>query len=327
MSDFRILCIRVDRIGDMLVSTPVLRRLHALFPDAAIDVIASPLGKVALEGNADVTRVHVYDKRRPFSWLKLLPCLFSRHDLVVSFNAASHTCSMLAALARGKKKGALNKGVLAPWSGTPEDGTHYSAKMLRELEAEFALPHDASPNIHISFSVPESIRQDVLAEFPRIEGQTRIGMFIGNIKKTGLRWPEQKFAELAQKLLLLNRGIELFIVAGQSDAPLLNAFDGIKDERLRVFVGGASMQQTAALLSTFDSFVTSTSAPQHLAAAMDTPTVSVTYPWSEELWTPRGPRNFSAVSEINDDVRGIPVRQVYEALNKSLQGVLAPWSE
>lgn len=60
---------------------------------------------------------------------------------------------------------------------------------------------------------------------------------------------------------------------------------------------------------------------------MGVPTVSITYPWSERLWTPRGPLNFSAVSEINDDVRGIPVRQVYETLNRTLQGYLAPWKE
>ncbi len=327
MNKYRILCIRVDRIGDMLVSTPVLHRLRELFPEAVLDVIASPLGKTALEGNKDADHVHVYDRHSPFSWPKLLPCLLSFHDLVVNFNAASHTCSMLAALARGRKKGALNKGILAPWSGTPEDGTHYSAKMLRELEAEFALPHNEHPDIHIRFFLPQSVEQDILAQFPRVQGKKRIGMFIGNIKKTGLRWPEDKFALLAKKILELNSGAELFVVAGQSDTPLLRAFDGMDDARLRFFVGGASLQQTAAILRTFDSFVTSTSAPQHLAAAMDTPTVSVTYPWSEELWTPRGPLNFSAVSDINDDVRGIPVRQVYEALAKSLRGELAPWTE
>ncbi len=323
---FRILCIRVDRIGDMLVSTPVLRRLKEVFPGSVLDVITSPQGKAALEGNDDADHIFVYDRHAPLSWTKLMPHLFSRHDLVVNFNAASHTCRLITSLARGARKGALNKGILAPWSGRPEDEKHYSAKMLRELEAEFRLPHDEHPSIHIRFSVPPAIRQEVLEEFPRTEGRMRVGMFIGNIRKTGLRWPEGKFAALAKKVIALNPDIDLVIVAGQSDAPLLGAFDGMEGPRLRFFVGGSSLQKTAALIKTCDSFVTSTSSPQHLAAAMDVPTVSVTYPWSEELWTPRGPLNFSAVSDINDDVRGIPVQDVYEALRRSLRGAPAPWS-
>ena len=121
MSKFHILCIRSDRIGDMLVSTPVIHRLRVLYPEAVLDVIASPLGAVALEDNPDVDHVFVYDKKSLRSWLGLLPVLLTPHDLVVSFNARSRTLRALTALARGKRKGALNTGKLAPWSGSPEE--------------------------------------------------------------------------------------------------------------------------------------------------------------------------------------------------------------
>ncbi|MBQ3893548.1 MAG: glycosyltransferase family 9 protein [Desulfovibrio sp.] len=327
MPSFSILCLRCDRIGDMLVSTPVLHRLRVLYPDARMTVVASPLGAVALEGNPDIDRVCIYDKHAPASWFSLLPCLLARHDLVVNFNAASRTLRILTALSRGKVKGMLNKGRLAPWSGRPEDGEHYSGVMLRELEAEFSLPHDESPDIRIRFALPPAVEQRVRSEHPPLDGLKRVGIFIGNIKKQGLRWPAEKFAQLTQRLLAWNSGLEVYIIAGKSDAPLLDAFSGMADPRMHTFIGDDSLQGLAAFLKTCDAFVTCTSAPQHLAGAMGVPTVSITYPWSERLWTPRGPLNFSAVSEINDDVRDIPVRQVYETLDKTMQGFLSPWQE
>lgn len=327
MSKFHILCIRSDRIGDMLVSTPVIHRLRVLYPEAVLDVIASPLGAVALEDNPDVDHVFVYDKKSLRSWLGLLPVLLTPHDLVVSFNARSRTLRALTALARGKRKGALNTGKLAPWSGSPEDGCHYSGVMLRELEAAFDLPHDEHPDISIRFTVPEEVERSVRASYPPVPGLRRVGIFIGNIKKTGLRWPIDKFVSLTKALLDNNADVDVWIVAGESDVPLLDAYRGMEHPRLHTFIGQKSLQYTAAFLKTCDAFVTCTSSPQHLAGAVKVPTVSITYPWSETLWTPRGPLNFSAVSEVNDDVRDIPVKDVYETLNKTMQGTLAPWSE
>lgn len=323
----RILCLRSDRIGDMLVSTPVIHRLRELYPDAELDVVASPLGAVALEDNPDVNRVFVYDKKSVRSWFHLLPKLLAPHDLVVSFNGRSKTLRLLCALARGVKKGALNTGRLAPWSGRPEDGSHYSGVMLRELEAEFDLPHDEHPDISIRFTVPEEVEKAVQARYPKVPGLRRVGIFIGNIKKIGLRWPIEKFVALTKALLEKNADLDVWIVAGESDVPLLEAYRDMKDPRLHQFIGQKSLQHTAAFLKTCDAFVTCTSSPQHLAGAMKVPTVSITYPWSETLWTPRGPLNFSAVSEVNDDVRDIPVKDVYETLNRTMQGTLAPWTE
>ena len=204
MSKFRILCLRSDRIGDMLVSTPVIHRVRTLYPDAVLDVIVSPLGAVALEGNPDVDHVFVYDKKSVRTWFSLLPRLLEPHDFVVSFNAKSKTLRMLTLLARGRRKGALNTGRLAPGSGSPEDGEHYSGVMLRELEAAFDLPHDEHPDISIRFALPEKVEAAVRATYPPAPGLRRVGIFIGNIKKTGLRWPIEKFVELTRVLLEKN---------------------------------------------------------------------------------------------------------------------------
>ena len=74
-----ILCIRCDHIGDLLVSTPVFSRLRRLYPEAEINVITSPAGRLALVGNLDLDGVFVYNKKSFRSWLGLLPLLLKKH--------------------------------------------------------------------------------------------------------------------------------------------------------------------------------------------------------------------------------------------------------
>lgn len=327
MSSFRILCIRCDRIGDLLVSTPVLHRLRKLYPDAEIEVVTSPAGALALEGNQDIDRVHVYNKKSLSTWFSLLPVLLKPHDMVVGFNAASRTIRLLTSLARGHKKGFLQTGNLAPWSGEPEAATHISAKLLRELESEFDLPHDEHPDIRVRFHIPENVLTEVQKAYPRRPGTKRIAMFIGNIAQPKLRWPAEKFAQLAAILLRENTTLELYAVAGSADVPLLDAFANIKDDRFHSFVGKTSLQHTAAFIGTCDAFITSSSSPQHLAAAVGVPITSIVHPQSHLRWAPRGPQNFSAISNIDYDVRDIEVKLVYETLNTSMQGFLSPWQE
>ena len=327
LKKFRILCIRCDRIGDLLVSTPVFYRLRQLYPDAVIDVVTSPAGRLALADNPDINNVFVYDKRSLKSWREFLPALFSAHDLVIGFNVASRTIRLLTLLARGRKKGFLQTGNMAPWSGDPDSIGHISASLLRELEAEFSFPHDENPEMKVRFHVSEALKKEVGVAFPRIGGLKRVGLFIGNIAQPKLRWPIEKFAEFVSLLLTRNPRLELYVVAGKSDVPLLSAFGGIEDERFHIFVGDVSLQHTAAFIGTCDVFVTSSSSPQHLAASVGLPVVSIVHPRSHDRWTPRGPLNFSAISDTPYDVRGVTVKQVYEALNKSMQGYLAPWQE
>jgi len=61
--------VRLDHLGDVLMSTPAVAALRAAYPGARIDVLAAPWGRAALEGNPHVDRILEataawYDPRR-----------------------------------------------------------------------------------------------------------------------------------------------------------------------------------------------------------------------------------------------------------------------
>lgn len=60
----KILVLKRDKVGDMLLTTPMLRVLRQAIPDARIEVLASDCNAWVLDGNRDVDRVWVYRRVR-----------------------------------------------------------------------------------------------------------------------------------------------------------------------------------------------------------------------------------------------------------------------
>ncbi|MEO6808651.1 MAG: glycosyltransferase family 9 protein [Isosphaeraceae bacterium] len=68
----RILIVQLDHLGDAVLSSPMFPRLKAAYPDATIDVLASPSNRELFEADPHVDRVHLAERnwfeRRPAAW-------------------------------------------------------------------------------------------------------------------------------------------------------------------------------------------------------------------------------------------------------------------
>ena len=81
----RILVVTLRRIGDALLTTPLIRSLRRAWPDAKIDVLAYPGPAGIIEGNPDVDRVIVATARPTTAETAVLVLqLFKRYHLAVS---------------------------------------------------------------------------------------------------------------------------------------------------------------------------------------------------------------------------------------------------
>ena len=81
----RILVLRYDRIGDMIVTTPVLRTLKQLYPGIQIDVLASKVNAEVVQGNPFVDNLLIFGT----NWVQLLRQIVhlrkQRYDVVLNF--------------------------------------------------------------------------------------------------------------------------------------------------------------------------------------------------------------------------------------------------
>ncbi len=278
----KILLLRMDRIGDMFCTTPALRAFRQAYPDARIDLMASPGNRAVVEDNPHIDTLMTFPLKSYWLWpYHFLRLKLRRYDLVVALNAASTTTSRLARFLGAPL-------VAGTWARKTEDyydltvrqqpGDHTIDLQLRLAAALGAPSTDRSMDFPLS---PEVLAR-AGERYPRREDRKRVAVFIGNAKKVDTRWPEERFAELARRLV--SRGdTEVYIVAGPGDEGLLGGFTWSGDCLL---YPGGSLAELGAFLTTCDLFVTSSSGPMLLAAAVDAPMVAILADYTYECWRP-----------------------------------------
>ena len=81
----RILVIALRRLGDVLLTTPLIRSLKRAYPDAAIDALVFAGTEGILTGNPDLARIFPMPQQASKSQtLKIAARLWRRYDLAVS---------------------------------------------------------------------------------------------------------------------------------------------------------------------------------------------------------------------------------------------------
>ena len=311
----KILLLRMDRIGDMFCTTPALRAFREAYPDAQIDLVASPGNRVVVQDNPHIDNLYVFPLKKfwlwPFHYLKYK---LGGYDIVVALNAQSSSTSRLVSFINPTiKAGTWARKTEKHYDMTAryQDGDHTIDLQLQVAEMLGAPSTDTS----MVFPVSDVLVERAKAQYPRRKAKKRVAVFIGNAKKADTRWPEGKFSELVNRLTA--RGdVEVHIVAGPGDEVLLDGFTWSED---CVLYPGGSLQELGAYLKTCDLFVTSSSGPMHLAAAVDAPMVAILADYTYTCWRPlAGIHRIVQSGQPGVQVGNVTVDAVYEAVEEML---------
>src|SRR3954452_14705609 len=111
----RILVVSLRRIGDALLTTPLIRSLRRAWPDATIDVLTFAGPARIIDGNPDVDHViGVPERPTTAETLSLVTRLFKRYHLAISTQPGDRP-TFFAILA-GRKHAGLTDAA-GPWLG------------------------------------------------------------------------------------------------------------------------------------------------------------------------------------------------------------------
>src|SRR5579862_1455683 len=91
----RILVVALRRLGDVLLTTPLIRSVKRAFPDSSIDALVFAGTEGILSGNPDLATVISVPERRSFGdSLTLLRRLVRRYDLALSTQTGDRPTTM-----------------------------------------------------------------------------------------------------------------------------------------------------------------------------------------------------------------------------------------
>lgn len=278
----RILVIQTAFIGDVVLTTPFLEALRQKWPDAAIDVVATPQGCEILKGLAGVT-CHALDKRQDsvLGGVKKILVALGRHT---EFDFIFVVHRSLRSLALAKKVKARRKLAFRSfWSmffkfetiAYPpyDEKVHYADKPLALLRLLGPVQATPDPKLAVDAADVASVREKlggfaggyvVLSPFS-VWG-TKM-WFADRFARTGI----EIFKRLGLPVVLVGSKTPLETVTAQTIVAKVTDGGG----QALSLVGQTSLGELKALIRGARLVLANDSAPVHIAAAFQVPTVAI----------------------------------------------------
>jgi ADP-heptose:LPS heptosyltransferase len=284
----KILVVRPDRLGDVLLSTPVFEAIKKHYPRAHLTVLVRESVAPLLRGLASVDEVLVYDpdrKHRGFKGLRLLSAQIRKREFRVSIALQSTGRIALATvLARVRYRiGPLsklhsflfyNRGVRQHRSQVEMHEADYNLQLLRRLGIRLA-----SRLVSTRVDIPEVEMSRARLWLENLGWKSTEPLIVVHPGMGGsaLNWPEAHYLEFIRALLKENR--QVLLTAGPAEADLAERMRqglGSLAEKLWVYInsGGDSVTYLGALYSHASLVVAPSTGPLHLAVALERPVVT-----------------------------------------------------
>lgn len=296
LSPRKILVVRLDSIGDVLLSEPAIAALRRRFPKARLDVAVGAAGRAVLDGHPGINSLEYYEapwhaawRSEGVSWRQgvrpLLRTLsrFRRrgYDLVCELRGDYRDIAFAAfSGARARVgNGERGGGFLLTRDVRPDPAWHHVEKAFAIASACGAEGAPESPQLYLS---PADLE---MASGLLPPGRRYVAFHLGAGFATKCL-PADRFAEAAAAVR--SRDAIPVIVGGPGDATLEAEFKAAYGGPLIDLVGRLTVKQTAAVLGRCDLFVGNDSGPMHLAAAAGTPVVAAFGPSDAGAYHPWG---------------------------------------
>jgi heptosyltransferase-2 len=278
-----ILVVRTDRIGDVLLSTPVLENLRKSFPKAHIAVMVSPNALDIVQGNPNINEVIVYDKDNLHkTWsssikfaLKLRKKKFDL-SLIVHPTNRSHIIAFFSGIKY--RVGYDRKFSFLLTQKIPHTKQHgekherdYCLDMLSVLglQSEKFLPQ------MVLRKESEEFVDNLLNDLGLNTKQEKIVAMHPGASCPSKRWPLDYFSKLAQ-WLIKDKKTKIAIIGAKDNLGLGDRLAGLIDSASVInFTGRLTISQLASFLKRCCLFISNDSGPVHIASSVGTPVISI----------------------------------------------------
>ncbi|MBM3526504.1 MAG: glycosyltransferase family 9 protein [Alphaproteobacteria bacterium] len=277
----RILVIVLRRIGDVLLTTPLLRTLRRGYPAASIDVLAFSGTEGILQGNPDVDAVVSVPQRPSMrETVTLIARLLRKYDLVVSTQAGDRP-AFLALAASGARVG------IVPAAG---DGAWWKRRVFQRAVPAVQNQHRIEEVLRLAVCLGLTPQREVVCPSDAARGGTRRDGPYAVIHATPMfryrRWTNEGWRGLVRALK--ERGLSVLATGGPdpSERAYLDGLLRLGDASVERLDGRLTWPELAALLGGASVYVGPDTSMTHLAAAAGCPTVALFGPTDPRLWGP-----------------------------------------
>jgi lipopolysaccharide heptosyltransferase II len=299
-----VLCVRLDHIGDVLMSTPAMVALKAGHRNRRVTLLTSPAGAAIAPLIPVIDDTIVYDA----PWMKatasradsgpeyaVVERLRAEHfDAAVIFTVYSQNpmppaflCYLADIPLRLAHCRENPYQMLTDWipESEPERGIRHEVRRQLDLVAAVGC-HTADERM--SLRVPETAvaRADALLTEAEIDPSRTWVIVHPGATAPSRRYLPEGFAAVARRLAI-ESGWQVLFTGTQAESELIAGIRSMAGVPTHALVGRASLAEFAALIARAPLLLANNSGPAHIAAALGTPVVDL-YALTNPQHTPWG---------------------------------------
>ncbi|MCK9572133.1 MAG: lipopolysaccharide heptosyltransferase II [Candidatus Omnitrophica bacterium] len=277
----RILVCRTDRLGDVLLSTPVISALRRQYPNAYIAMLVSGGVKEALEANQDLDRLFILDKGAKDRSLAESFSLIGeikkeKFDLAIILHPTIRVHLIVFLAGVTKRLGYSRK---APFLLTDriahlkqEGSKHESEYALDMVRYLGILPVDKKLTFEVAPKFEKYIEQ--LFHQEGLAAEDKLLAIHPAASCASKIWPAERFALVADKLAD-RYGFKVLIFASAKDKKIAQAVQENMRHQPINLAGKTSVGELAAAIKRCQLFISNDSGPVHLACALGVPVIVI----------------------------------------------------
>ena len=294
----RILLVRLERIGDLVMALPAIRDVRALAPSATIDLVVGSWNASLARAVPSIDHVETLDAR----WLarerdgvglgsmvRVARTWRARnYDLAINFEPDIRSNLLMAAVGAARTAGWASGGggPLLDVSLDYDRSLHTSANARRLVAAAFG--RQPSESARPLLTIPDAAAASAAAHLRLAAGRPMVGVHVSGGRAIK-QWEPARFAEVASRLAD-TRGAVIVATGGPGDRKLVDGLRAALAPRVVIDAcGDDDLLASAALVARLDLLVTGDTGPMHLAAAVGTPVVAVFGPSDPVRYATTGP--------------------------------------
>ena len=253
----KILVIRLSSIGDIILTTPLLRRLHAAYPDCVIDYCTKPPFAVLLASNPRLSAIYTTEE---------LPT--GAYDLVIDLQRNLRSHAIASSVRAGRtvhyRKENWKKWLMVQFKINLYGSSRSVVDRYKDALKDIELSTDCQGCELYPSSDDRAFAQ------PFFESRQKTIAICFGAKHFTKRYPSQGFAAIIS-LLLNEMPLQFLLLGGKEDAAhateIMHSLPESSRARVVNLAGNCSLMQTAALLERSDAVLSNDTGLMHMASA------------------------------------------------------------
>ncbi|MHB1688215.1 MAG: glycosyltransferase family 9 protein [Ignavibacteriaceae bacterium] len=315
----KILFIRLNRIGDALVVTPLLHEIRKNVK-SKIYLLADKKNYFSFNNNHDIDQVIIFEKglKGIFSILKFIK-VNNINTIVDLHDDVSTTVSFIIAFAKASNKFGLAKGNEKIYTRTVkklDPGKYHVVERILETGKLFKINYKKEEiNIRYSPTVKSSESSDRFLKEKGLTGKFLIGVNIsaGSMARF---WGVKKYKNLFKYLSGFD--VNSLLITSPKD---LRLAEQISENKIQIYYS-EKFDEFAAMISKLDLLFTPDTAAVHLASTFNIPVfgIYVRYKTGDMIWSPYSSKFESVVTE-EPNLENISFEEVKTKLDPFLKSI------